>query len=89
MLKAFVLPTLLAVGIGGFAPACARRASADPPSHVPAGAASTPGDGGLPAVPLTRKGVITPSDVKLEPGPRSPERPSSGLSNTTATPNAN
>lgn len=86
MTNAFALATLLALG---FAPGCARKATAVPPPQVPTSAAPSSADGGWPAVPLTGKGVITPSDVKLEPGPKAAEQQSSGLTNTTATPNAN
>jgi hypothetical protein len=93
MTKAFiavVLRTVLAAGIGGLTPACAPRASTEPPPNLPAStAAASEQDGGLPAVPLRGKGVIVPSDVKLEPGPKAATPPSSGVTNATATPNAN
>jgi len=67
--------------------ACTPKATTAPPPQVPAAADSA--DGGFPNVPLTKKGVIVPSDVKLEP-PAGPEgQPAPGLTNATATPNAN
>ncbi len=71
-------------------PACASRTRADPPPQTPAGAEATPTDAGLPPVPLTGKGVVVPSDVKLEPGPKpAAGPPTPGISSVTATPNAN
>jgi len=67
--------------------ACTPKATTAPPPQVPAAADTT--DGGFPNVPLTKKGVIVPSDVKLEP-PAGPERqPAPGSTNATATPNVN
>jgi len=53
-----------ASGLGGCGP---KVASEPPPQNV--SSVPTESDGGLPAVPLTRKGVVVPSDVKLQPGP--------------------
>jgi hypothetical protein len=55
---------------------CGPKVASDPPpqnvSSVPAES-----DGGLPAVPLTREGVVVPSDVKLQPGPKDAPPPAS------------
>jgi hypothetical protein len=66
---------LLLLAGAGVLGGCGRKVASDPPpqnvSSVP-----TESDGGLPAVPLTRTGVVVPSDVKLQPGPT--ETPPSG-----------
>ena len=49
--------------------ACATRASGEPSPQTPGGAEASSTDGGLPNVPLSGKGMIVPSDVKLQPGP--------------------
>ena len=67
--------------------ACGPKASNDPPPQIPA-RIETSADAGLPSMPLTGKGVIMPSDVKLESGPKPTTTPAIG-STTTATPNAN
>ena len=54
--------------------ACTPKATTAPPPQTPVAADSS--DGGFPNVPLTRKGVVVPSDVKLQPGPT--ETPPSG-----------
>ena len=67
--------------------ACAPQTTNAPPPQAPA-AADVP-DGGFPNVPLTKKGVIVPSDVKLEPAPKPEGQPAPGPTSATATPNAN
>jgi len=67
--------------------ACTPKATTAPPPQTPVAADSS--DGGFPNVPLTRKGVVVPSDVKLEPAPRPEGPPSTGVTSATATPNAN
>ncbi len=67
--------------------ACTPKVTSDPPPQTPA-AADSP-DGGFPNVPLTRKGVVVPSDVKLEPAPKPEGPPSTGVTSATATPNSN
>jgi hypothetical protein len=67
--------------------ACTPKATTAPPPQAPVLADSP--DGGFPNVPLTKKGVIVPSDVKLEPGPKPEGQPAPGITNATATPNAN
>jgi len=46
---------------------CGPKAVNEPPPQTPA--AVTPADAGLPAAPLARKGVIVPSDVKMQSAP--------------------
>jgi hypothetical protein len=60
--------------------ACGPKAVNEPPPQVPA--AVTPADAGLPAAPLARKGVIVPSDVKMQSAPleAAPAGPPSGPS---------
>ena len=67
--------------------ACAPKVSSAPPPQAPAVADSP--DGGFPNVPLTKKGVIVPSDVKLEPAPKPEGQLGPGVTNATATPSAN
>jgi hypothetical protein len=45
--------------------ACAPKAVGEPPPRV-AGSVPTDADAGLPPMPLTKRGVVVPSDVKLE-----------------------
>ena len=68
--------------------ACASKSIAEPPPQAPANAEAGP-DAGLPMVPLTRKSVVVPSDVKLEPAAEPIARPTSGGTSATATPKAN
>ena len=68
--------------------ACGPKAIDGPQPQTPA-SIETSADAGLPAVPLTGKGVIVPSDVKLEPAPNPPAPPATGTPSATATPNAN
>ena len=86
--KSIIASLIFATGFS-LLPACASRTMAEPPAQTPAGAEAAPADAGLPAVPLTGKGVIVPSDVKLEPGPTTSAPRPPGVSNVTATPNAN
>jgi hypothetical protein len=69
-------------------PASASRRRADPPPQTPTAAEASP-DGGLPAVPLQGKGVVVPSDVKLEPAPGAAASPTAVVPSSTATPTAN
>jgi hypothetical protein len=68
--------------------ACGPRAINNPPPQTPA-SAETSADAGLPAVPLTGKGVIVPSDVKLQPASNPTTPPATATTSPTATPNAN
>jgi hypothetical protein len=67
---------------------CAPKAVSEPPPQSP-GALETAQDAGLPAVPLTANGVIVPSDVKLQPGPKEAALPSGGAPAATASPTSN
>jgi hypothetical protein len=67
--------------------ACAPKANVDPPSRTPTVESSS--DAGLPMVPLTGKGVVVPSDVKLDPGPKDVARPAASATSATATPTGN
>ena len=51
--------------------ACGPKAIDGPQPQTPA-TVETSADAGLPNVPLTGRGVVVPSDVKLEPGPKGP-----------------
>jgi hypothetical protein len=64
---------------------CAPKAVSEPPPQTPAALETAP-DAGLPAVPLTAKGVVVPSDVKLEPAPREAALPSGSTPASTASP---
>jgi hypothetical protein len=70
-------------------PACASNTPSEPPPQTATAAEAPPTDGGLPAVPLQRKGVVVPSDVKLEPAPSAAGPPTAVVPNTTATPTGN
>ncbi|HXU03201.1 MAG TPA: hypothetical protein VN903_19680 [Polyangia bacterium] len=70
-------------------PSCASRTRADPPPATPASAETASTDAGLPAVPLTRKSIVVPSDVKLDPAPKEAATQPPGISSVTATPNVN
>jgi hypothetical protein len=73
-------------------PACGPKAVRDappsPPVSVERREPSSP-DAGLPAVPLSGKGVIVPSDVKLEPAPPSATPPATPATNAAIGPTAN
>lgn len=56
---------------------CTPSAVNEPPPQTPA-PVETALDAGLPAVPLTGKSVIVPSDVKLQPGPKAAVPPTEG-----------
>ena len=64
---------LLLAGAGAFG-GCGPKVASDPPPQD-VSSVSTESDGGLPAVPLTRTGVVLPSDVKLQPGPKDAHPP--------------
>jgi hypothetical protein len=49
--------------------ACGPKATTNPPPQTPSNAEPTSPDAALPMVPLRGKGVVVPSDVKLEPAP--------------------
>jgi hypothetical protein len=66
---------------------CSSTAVNEPPPQTPS-AEETAADAGLPAVPLTGKGVVVPSDVKLQPGPKAAVPPSDPAS-PIASPGAN
>ena len=68
--------------------ACGPRVTSPPPQTPPAAEATSP-DAALPAVPLTGRGVVVPSDVKLEPAPKRETDPATGITRATITPNAN
>ena len=58
-----IFPASLLVG------ACGPKAGTQPPPQTPAAAEPSSPDAALPPVPLKGKGVVVPSDVKLEPEP--------------------
>ena len=70
-------------------PACASNTSSEPPPQSATAAEAPPTDGGLPAVPLQRKGVVVPSDVKLESAPSAAALPTAVVPSATATPTGN
>jgi hypothetical protein len=78
---------ILAVGLTLLA-ACASKPMTDPAPQAQSSADPSAADAGLPVVPLTRKGVIVPSDVKLEPL-RPAAQTTPGPAGVTATPNSN
>jgi hypothetical protein len=96
-MQSIVKGLLLVVALG---PACASKKGADPPLQSPAAPAapadpaapateaSSP-DAGLPMVPLSRKGVVVPSDVKLQAVPATAGPATADAPRTTATPTAN
>ena len=55
--------------------ACGPKATGEPPPQNP-GIVPTPLDAALPVVPLGDRGVIVPSDVKLETPPKPLTSPS-------------
>jgi hypothetical protein len=55
---------IVIAGMAGLG-ACGHKASGDSPPQNPSTLSASP-DAGLPVVPLGRRGVIVPSDVKLE-----------------------
>lgn len=74
-------------------PTCGPRPVRDSPPRTPVSAQAQPPepsspDAGLPAVPLTGKGVIVPSDVQLEPAPKTAQ-PATPAANAAVGPNAN
>ena len=76
---------LLAVfGSAAWLTACGPKAIGEPP---PQNASSVPtsADAGPPIVPLTGRGLVVPSDVKLETAPE-PTTPPAGLTPATASP---
>jgi hypothetical protein len=65
-------------GLGGCRPKVGQEPPPQSAGHVP-----TESDAGLPAVPLSRRSVVVPSDVKLQPGPaeaKAPAAPPTGAS---------
>ena len=79
---------LLLIGAGGLCACSPRSVDTAPPrtaSEVPTAADAAP-----PALPLTGRGVIVPSDVKLEPPPnRPPETRDPALTTPVAGPGSN
>jgi hypothetical protein len=69
--------------------ACASNKGSDPPPRSPAAAEASSPDGGLPMMPLNRKGVVVPSDVRLQPAPTAVAPQTADLPSATATPRAN
>lgn len=69
--------------------ACGPKVTSSPPPQTPPAAEATSPDAALPAVPLTGRGVVVPTDVKLEPPPRRDSDPAPGVTRATMTPNAN
>ena len=58
---------LLAIAGAALLGACGPARVNEPPPQNP-GSSQPSADGGLPVVPLTRRGVIVPSDVNMSPG---------------------
>jgi hypothetical protein len=57
---------------------CQPTVANQPPPQSPTSTSTstpTPADGGLPALPLERKGVVVPSDVKSPPAPAPSDSP--------------
>ena len=69
--------------------ACTPKVTRDPTARTPAQAEEAAGDAGFPMVPLEGKGVIVPSDVKLEPGPKAVSQPAIPAANASVAPTAN
>jgi hypothetical protein len=86
--KSIILSLIFATGTL-LLPGCASRTTTEAPPQTPAGTEAASPDAGLPAVPLTGKGVIVPSDVKLEPSPKASTSVPAGISSATGTPNTN
>lgn len=83
--RALIVAAAAAVGLA----ACGPKAIGEPPPQTPAHV-ETSADAGLPAVPLTGRGVVVPSDVKLQPGPRpATTSPATGAPSGPATPTQN
>jgi len=73
-------------------PTCGPKPVRDSPPQTPVAAQPTvpsSPDAGLPAVPLTGKGVIVPSDVKLEPAPPTAGPTATPATNAAVAPNGN
>jgi len=65
----------LILAVGAWAAAsCGPNVVNEPPPQT-AGSVPTSADAGLPFVPSNRRGVVVPSDVKLEPPPREAQAP--------------
>jgi hypothetical protein len=88
MLSKSIGRRLILGAVVGLLAACGTRPIADPPPQTPANAEGTSPDAGLPPVPLTRKGVVLPSDVKLDPEPKPVAQPP-GTPSAAAVPTAN
>lgn len=86
--KRAIRPLVVALAFALF-PACAARAPSEPPPQMPAAAEAASADAGLPMVPLNQKGVVVPSDVKLEPAQTAATQPTAVVPGATATPTAN
>ena len=69
--------------------ACGPKVTGSPPPQTPPAAEATSPDAALPAVPLAGKGLVVPSDVKLEPPPRRETDTGPGITRATITPNTN
>jgi hypothetical protein len=68
--------------------ACGHKAGGDSPPQNPSTVSTSP-DAGLPVVPLSRRGVIVPSDVKLETSPNEMPPLPGGPSPASAPPGGN
>jgi hypothetical protein len=79
---------MILAAVVGFLAACGTRPIADPPPQTPSTAEGTSADAGLPPVPLTGKGVVVPSDVKLDPEPKPVAQPP-GTPSASVAPTAN
>jgi hypothetical protein len=79
----WLMALVCAVWLSGCRPAAVNQ----PPPQTPATVQTAP-DAGLPMVPLTKKGVIVPSDVKLQPGPKAAVPPGE-VTPAVASPGAN
>ena len=69
--------------------ACAPKASTDPAPQRPTSPETSSADAGHPNVPLVGEGVIVPSDVKLDPGPKTAAQPSPGATSPPVAPPVN
>jgi hypothetical protein len=75
---------LTVCGSAAYLAACGPKAIGEPPPQNPT-SVPTSADAGPQAVPLTNKGVVVPSDVKLEAPPQQ-TTPPAGLTPATASP---
>jgi hypothetical protein len=69
--------------------ACAPTAATGPAPQSPTSSETSSADAGHPAVPLTGKGVIVPSDVSMDPSPKRTGQPGADVPSAATAPQMN